>query len=339
MIIVGVAAAAAVTALLGRPVIRLLERRAVVDVPVARSSHAVPTPRGGGVAPAVGASVGGLLAIGAGVGSIATIVGMALAFGLLGLREDVCGVPTFRRLGTQVVLAVVGAAALLAERDLTPLLLVFAPLAWAWLMAFVNAFNFMDGINGISAVQASLAGSAWAAVGGWQDDQVLLATGAVVAAAAVAFLPFNFPRAKVFLGDTGSYFLGGWLAAMVVVAILAGWTPEMALAPVLVYLADSGTTLVRRVVRRAPLTEPHRDHVYQQLVIGGWSHARTTLVVALGISVCCLLGAATMVDWTSTRVAADLGLVVVVLAYLAAPRWQARRRPTPSGLVLPGGPR
>lgn len=326
MTLVGVAVAACLTAALCPPTIRRLEHRAVLDVPVERSSHVVATPRGGGVALAAGVSAGAALVAGADAGSMLTVVGTALAFGALGLTEDLVGVSALARLLLQAALGVLASIALLQEEAFSTLLLVAGLVTAIWIVAFVNAFNFMDGINGISAIQAGVSGGAWALVGAWQDAPALMAAGAVAAGGALGFLPFNFPQAKVFLGDVGSYLLGGWAAALVVVALTSGLTPEMALAPVALYLVDTGSTLVRRIARRAPLTEPHRDHIYQQLAIGGWSHARTSLVVGGLVALCCLLGAVTLVDAIALRIMADAALGAVLVAYSVAPAWQARRR-------------
>src|SRR5205085_2029337 len=127
--------------------------------------------------------------------------------------------------------------------------LVFGIGVVVWLIAYVNAFNFMDGVNGVSAVQAVVAGVAWWVVGEWQDVHALAAGGLLVAAVAVAFAPFNFPRAHMFLGDVGSYFFGGWLGVLAVVALRQGLTVEASFAPLSVYLADTGMTLARRVAR------------------------------------------------------------------------------------------
>jgi len=260
------------------------------------------------------------------------VAATALTFGALGLVDDLATIAARRRLLLQLVIAA-GAVALLAPK-MTPgwALLALAPLAWIWLAAYVNAFNFMDGINGISAAQVVVAGTAWSLVGAWQDTPVVTAGGLTIAAAALAFLPFNFPRAKVFLGDVGSYFFGGWLATMVVVALIEGLTPEVAVAPVLLYLCDTGTTLLRRIARRASWMEPHREHTYQRLVAGGWSHTGTTAFVAAMIALSSALGAATLAG-NPLRAGADVALVLLMVAYLTSPQWQSRRRHLePAGL-------
>ena len=328
MIVFGAVVGAAVTLVLCPVVIRGLGRRAILDVPVVRSSHSQPTPRGGGLAPAIGAGAGAVVASASSSVWLLAVAAIALAFGALGLVDDMASLAVRWRLSIQIGLAV-GAAALVAPRVTSgPVVVAVVALSAIWLVAFVNAFNFMDGINGISAAQAIVAGSAWSAVGAWQGEPILTAGGLVVAGAALAFLPFNFPTAQVFLGDVGSYFLGGWLAAMVLVALDRGITPEMAVAPVLLYLCDTGTTLLRRLARRAPWMEAHREHTYQRLLDGGWTHARTTAVVAAIITLSSVLGAATLLDRVAIRATVDVVLVLLMIGYLMSPRWlSGRRRP------------
>src|SRR2546428_12499807 len=77
-----------------------------------------------------------------------------------------------------------------------------------------------------------------------------------------SFLPFNFPRARMFLGDVGSYFFGAWLAVLAVVGLRQGLTIEAAFAPLAVYVADTGSTLARRLPRHQARYRPHRDHTH-----------------------------------------------------------------------------
>ena len=323
-------AAASLTFLLTPPLIRELRRRAVIDAPSERSSHVTPTPRGGGLAPAFASIVGFVVAVGFSSPWLLAIAAVASAFGALGLIDDLYSLAAVRRLVVQVVVAGAAVILLVADTESTLDVVLVAPFLWLWLIAFVNAFNFMDGINGISAAQVIIAGTAWGIVGVWKDERDLVAAGLVVAAAAVAFLPFNFPHARVFLGDVGSYFFGGWLAAVAFAALSRSATFEMAFAPLLLYVCDTALTLGRRVMRGVSWTEAHREHVYQRLVIGGWSHARTTGYVTLLLTISCALGAGTMAGDVAVRVVADVALAIVMLVYVTTP-WFLARRPARSG--------
>ena len=99
-----------------------------------------------------------------------------------------------------------------------------------------------------------------------------------------------------FLGDSGSYFLGGWLAVLVVVGLRADLPAEAVVAPLVIYLADTGTTLIRRIRQGERWWEPHRSHAYQRLVIAGWSHRRTTVLVTVAGLACAALGGVATTD-------------------------------------------
>lgn len=329
----GALAAACIVTLAATPmVIGWMHRLAAIDQVTARSSHAVPTPRGGGIAVVLGLFAGVLtLVLASGRASAPDLlpltVGAAL-FGLIGLAEDVGGITPLRRLAlhalaavTVSTTAVLGAVAADPPPDpaLVLLVLVTAPI---WITGFVNAFNFMDGINGISAVQATVAAAVLALLGTTHDLTALTAGGAIVAGAALGFAPFNFPRARIFLGDVGSYTLGAAIAVLTVQAVLAGLPPEAVLAPTLLYLADTGWTLLRRIRAKEQWYRPHRTHAYQRLTAAGWPHTRVTgLVGALTVTVSALGLAA--FGPPAGRVAADLTICLVLAGYLAAPRWVA----------------
>ncbi len=322
----------------GPIVVATLRRFRVLDMPTERSLHHLPTPRGGGLAPALGA-VAAVAAVP--VPDSASWTGLlvtAVSFGLIGLVEDWRGVSPIPRLAWQ--LAVAGLALVLLLHRLsgpTVWQVVFAAGCVVWLVAYVNAFNFMDGINGIAAAQTLIAGTVWLTIGEIEDVTPLAAGGAVIAAAALAFAPLNYPRAHVFLGDVGSYFIGAWLGALVIVALRAGLPPEAVIAPVSLYLADTATTLVRRIRAAAVWYLPHRSHAYQRLVQLGWSHTRTTAVVALVMLVCSGLGAVSLTGSLGARVAADIALAAVLAAYvgspdlLARPSRSVRRKPPQEG--------
>lgn len=194
-----------------------------------------------------------------------------------------------------------------------------------WTLALVNAVNFMDGINGISAATAVVCGMTYALLGQAADSAGLTVLGGVVAASAIGFLPYNVPRARVFLGDVGSYGLGAAMAAMSLLAVADGLPVEAAVAPVALYLADTATTIVRRVVAGESLRLPHKQHVYQQLVQLNWSHLTVSSLVAVLTAACAALGAVSVVGSSGVRIAADLGILVIVVGYLGLPRLPAAR--------------
>jgi UDP-GlcNAc:undecaprenyl-phosphate GlcNAc-1-phosphate transferase len=318
--------AAAITAACAWPTMAALRRLGVIDHPSGRRSHDRPTVRGGGVSPALGSLAGLLVSTQmTGHGRAAVLVA-AGGFGIVGLLEDLRGVRPVPRLVLQLSVAVAVLPSLLAG--------ISGPDPWrigagvatvVWLVGYVNAFNFMDGINGISAAQAATAGAAWYFIGRHAAVGDVQAGALIGLAAAVAFAPWNFPTARLFLGDVGSYFFGALLATLAVLLLRGGVPLEAALAPTVLYLADTGVTLVRRIAAGYWVT-PHRDHVYQRLVQLGWSHARTTGLVAAVIAGCSLLGAVSLSGVVPARTAADATIGVVVAAYLSLPALLLRRR-------------
>jgi UDP-N-acetylmuramyl pentapeptide phosphotransferase/UDP-N-acetylglucosamine-1-phosphate transferase/glycosyltransferase involved in cell wall biosynthesis len=312
--------------------IRLLRRAAAIDVPGPRSSHTVPTPRGGGAPIAVALVAAALL-----VHSTAalTLCAAVAAFAGIGLADDLAGLPPGRRLALQS-LAAAGVAGVLAAEGSTPLAVtaVTAAVVAVWLASFVNAFNFMDGVNGISAAHAVVGGVAYACLGWWRADPLLAVAGSAVAAGALAFLPWNAVRARVFLGDVGSYGLGAALAVLAAHSVLSDRVPpEAALAPLALYLADTGWTLQRRIRAREPLFQAHRTHVYQRLCDAGWSHQRVTVATAAVTVMVTVLGAASLSGRPLLRAAADLAAVALLAAYLRSPVFAVRLRAAEPGPV------
>jgi UDP-N-acetylmuramyl pentapeptide phosphotransferase/UDP-N-acetylglucosamine-1-phosphate transferase len=321
--VLAVTACGAVVAGTEAMAIPLLRRADIVDVPGHRSSHAVPTPRGGGIPVAAGL----LVAAGLIGGLNATFFVLAVAaFGMLGAAEDVRGLTVRRRLAWQacgaLMIAILLVSGLAAP---APVLVLLVLLCTAWITGFVNAFNFMDGVNGISAAHALVAGLVYAGLGWWLHDGFLVPAGAAVAAGALAFLPWNAGRARVFLGDAGSYALGAVLASLAAYAVLQGVPPEAAAGPLVLYVADTAWTLQRRIRTGERWSEPHRGHVYQRWCDAGWSHQRVAATAAATTVLLSGLGAVSLTGQPVPRAAAGLAGAWVVLAYLRSPALLAAR--------------
>lgn len=272
-------ATAAVLTLLVR---RWTMRRNILDHPGSRSSHTAPTPRGGGIA-IVLVVLGGMVVVDlAQFASILPYVAASFVIGIIGLIDDVRGMAALPRLAVQLLAAVV---AWLAYGRLDHLSLSQATslsfgaaggiLTILWIVGLTNCFNFMDGINGIAGGVAVIAGSAWAVIGAQRGDRVLIHLGILLATTSLGFLLHNWSRGRIFMGDVGSTFLGYSLA---VAALIGTAGKRDVLIPVLLvwpFLFDTGLTLLRRLQRRENVLAAHRSHLYQRLVIGGWSHSQT----------------------------------------------------------------
>jgi len=297
---------------------RCLRHFQVFDHPSVRSFHDHATVRGGGIALAIGAVVA--LAVSPSIGGRdrLALACPAVLFAAIGLVDDLHGVDARRRLALQAAAGAMVVMLLVALGPAWPVWgLLLLPL---WLVAFVNAFNFMDGINGISCATAIVAGSVWWAIGRQTDVSVVAGGGVIVAAVALAFLPFNFPTARLFLGDVGSYFIGAWLAVVVALGLRAGIPVEALIAPLALYLIDTGITLARRVLRGERWYEAHCEHTYQRLMQAGWSHATTTAFVGGCTLVISSLGALSLSGSVALRIAGDLSMITMLIGYLVSPR-------------------
>ena len=310
-----------------------MARYGVVDLPNQRSSHKEATLRGGGVAILVTVFCGAIIiallvpqaAIPIGVVALGT-----LAAGILGLIEDVRGLAVPVRALLQLVIGFAVAIPLVVATGHTWLLAVVAGLA---LMAYINISNFMDGINGISGLHGLVAGAVYGAVGAAMGLEWAAALGALIGGAFAAFLPWNVSRPGLFLGDVGSYTLGAGIAGLGIALVAFGAPILLVVAPVSIYLSDTGATLARRAIRSEPVLRAHRTHAYQRLTDTGMSHvaaAMTVTLFTLATSViACLPQVTALPGWIAL-----LGVVVVCAAYLALPRVRGSRLEPVATLAL-----
>jgi UDP-N-acetylmuramyl pentapeptide phosphotransferase/UDP-N-acetylglucosamine-1-phosphate transferase len=293
-----------------------LRRQDILDHPNDRSSHDRPTPRGAGLAVIpvilIAWSVLGVLGIVPEGWRILGVVVAALGLAVVSWRDDRGGLPVLLRLGAQFLAIGLGLFCLPGAGSLFQGLLpawldlLATALVWAW---FVNLFNFMDGIDGISGTQAIVIGLGVAAVTFVAEDQQFggLYLGIALAAAALGFLPWNWQPAKLFLGDVGSVplgFLTGWL--LLALAGRGHWAPAVILP--LYYLVDATLTLANRALRLERVWEAHREHVYQQAVRLGRSHGAVVLRVFAANLVLLLIALLTAL-WPG------LGMVGVILGF------------------------
>lgn len=262
--------------------LRYAATRLPLDVPNTRSLHDQPVPRVGGVAIAIGVAA----AVLAGLAPFGLALGLALALGALSFLDDLRPLPTIVRFAAHLAASGVLAWYVLAPMD--PLDLALIALAIAWI---TNLYNFMDGSDGLAAGM-SVAGFATYAIAAWLagDAPTALVCASLVGAAA-AFLAFNFPPARVFLGDVGSIPLGFLAGALGVTGWRNDawplWFPLLVFAP---FVGDATVTLVRRLLRRERVWQAHKEHYYQRLVRMGFGH-RGTAGVAYGAMLVCGIAA------------------------------------------------
>ncbi len=260
-----------------------LLRHGVVDTPNERSNHRDPRPRGAGlaiVAVLVPVWIAWL------IWSRAPVVQAAVPVALAGLawvswRDDVLGLGQWPRLAAHAAAAAILAWALPGPvfqgwMPAVPDALVTALL----LMWFINLYNFMDGIDGITGVETVAIAGGLAIVFVVGGAATMAWPALAIAAAAVGFLFWNWAPARVFMGDVGSIPLGATIGWLLLVAAVQGYWLAALILPAY-YLADATITLARRAIRGANLLQAHREHFYQRAVLSGRSHATVARTVAL----------------------------------------------------------
>ena len=295
-------------ALLSAATVRLMIAVRLMDHPDAhRKTHKLPTPKGGGVGIVVAFLVGiGVLYQFAEFARLADpyflgVIEASLAIAAVAFLDDMYDWPFTVKLGAQVLAALVAVSTGLYVHDYrvpyiqtVSLTWLAPPLTVLWLLFATNAMNFIDGLNGLASgvsliASVFLAGIAYAH-GGWfaYGASLLLASGLA------GFLPFNFPRARIFMGDVGSQFCGFMLAVLAVVASrFDGVALSFLLVPMLLsgVLFDVAFTLIRRWHAGERLTAPHRGHLYQVAQRTGIPAVAVTLVhwgFTLFGGLCCL---------------------------------------------------
>ena len=321
-------------------VVRIMIARGPIDRPDARKAHTRPIPKGGGVGVVAAFLVGiALLYFTAGFARLADpyfrglILASAAIAGVAWL-DDVRDWPFTIKLGAQIGAAVlaVGSDLLVDQVNLPgvgPVSLGWAgvPLTLGWIVFATNAVNFMDGLNGLVAGSCALAAAFLAGLAAGMGGWFVYAAGGLLAAGLLGFLPFNFPRARIFLGDVGSQFCGFVLAVLTVAAgRFQGVELSVLLVPMLLMglLYDVAFTLVRRTWAGAPVTAPHRSHLYQIAHRSGVPAVRISLVhyaFVLWGGVCYLVFLGSAGLWKPLAVVAVL---LPQLAWTAFVIWRGR---------------
>jgi len=322
-------AALAAAALLTRGLIDWTLARGIIDTPNARSSHTRSTPRGGGlsiviVVTAVAGVIAAirpdeLLRIG---GAIVP----ALAIAAVSWLDDVHALRNRTRFAVHLLAAVAAVAVLgpVSRVDLGSFgMLGFGLLAWPltllWIVGLTNAFNFMDGSDGIAGITAAAVAAGIAAAAAACIDGPVAVIAAAFAGSALGFLTSNWQPARIFMGDVGSAFCG-FLLAVLPLAVGADAVPEVLPVAVLAlwpFIFDTSLTLLRRLWAGENIFQAHRSHLYQRLLIAGWSHRAVASLygglAAFGatIAVAPLLDAA--VRRAADQVAAATPLVTAVV--------------------------
>ncbi|KAA0683397.1 glycosyltransferase family 4 protein [Roseomonas genomospecies 6] len=304
-------------------VLAYLRHKAILDHPNDRSSHSIPTPRGGGWGVMLTLLPAWILIAVTADDPLRALPILAGAVALMAVSwmDDRRGLGPAPRFLAQIAAVVAGLSALPADGSVFQGLLPFwadrlvAAVGWLW---FVNLFNFMDGIDGLAGSEAASIGAGLALVASLGAlDPALALYGLAAAGAALGFLMWNWHPAKLFMGDVGSVPLGftlGWL--LLVLAASGLWVAAL-LIPAY-FLADATFTLLRRLAEGKKVWQAHREHFYQKATQRGRNHAQVVrLVLALNAALLLLAVASLALGWTVLPAGAVA--VVLLLALLARP--------------------
>jgi len=287
--------------------------RLAMDEPNHRSLHKAAIPRIGGLGILAGAV--------AGLSALMPLLWLVAALGVLSFLDDRRGVPILVRFFAHFAAAAVWVGIMGAW---PPALAAFAILLLVWM---TNLFNFMDGADGLAGGMAVTGFSAYAAAAwlGGQAGFALLC--AAVAAASLAFLRFNFPPARVFMGDVGAISLGFLAGALGLLGWRQGfwpaWFPLLVFSP---FIVDATLTLLRRMLSGKRFWQAHSEHYYQRLLHMGWSQRRMVLaeyalMIACAVAALALVHASTVMQ---VLILAGWGLAYGALAWRIDTAWRGQ---------------
>lgn len=272
---------------------RYAEKRQLLDHPNDRSSHSAPMPRGAGLAIVLIVTGAGLWSIsetGLSRNLIYIVCGIIIAF--LGWRDDIHSLSTKMRLAIQSIVAIVSIYGFGYFESVTiPLFgvlhlgVVGIVITFLWIIGLTNAYNFMDGIDGLAGGVAFAGGLGWVLLSSNIDylaNSFVFWIGFAIAAGSLGFLGHNWQPAKIFMGDVASTFLGYTFAVLPLLSADEGGDALMLGTLIMwTFIMDAGVTFIRRVMNREKIFSAHRTHLYQRLVDSGYKHATISVIYIL----------------------------------------------------------
>jgi UDP-N-acetylmuramyl pentapeptide phosphotransferase/UDP-N-acetylglucosamine-1-phosphate transferase len=296
--------------------------RGFLAVPGERSSHRVATPTGGGAVIAVvtiaGVAGAWLLRPDWAVSGLTVCLVAAGLVAAVGWLDDLYTLPANLRFGVHSAAAL---AIMLCVGTFESIYLfgfgnlslgwVGYPLTFLWIVGLINAYNFMDGIDGNAGGIGAIAGATWALIAWYLQEPLLAMLGVFLAAACLGFLVHNWQPARIFMGDVGSTFLGATFAVMPLLAMQRSGDARLPVVGSLLLapcIWDATYTFLRRLFRGEPVFQAHRTYLYQRLASSGYPHwvgAGFYLLLTLATGLC---------GWFYLRVAGRWGWQLLVLA-------------------------
>ncbi|MBI3775765.1 MAG: glycosyltransferase family 4 protein [Gammaproteobacteria bacterium] len=304
----------------------------ILDHPTQRSLHSQAVPRSGGVAMVLSILAAGAIVCGLRgeypVGLWWFAGGLLLAAGI-GFADDQRSQPVLMRLLIQ------GAAAALlvmGEFRLEPLEIpgwavslpheASALITGLFVVWMINLYNFMDGMDGFAGGMASIGFGAFALLGMLTGHTLFAGLSLIITFAALGFLCFNFPPARIFMGDVGSYSLGLLAAGFTLWGMRDGlfpfWVPVLIFSP---FIVDATVTLIWRTLRGESVLQAHRTHFYQRLVQQGFGH-RNTVLGQYALMIACAMSA--IVALYQSQLAQCLVLIGWGVVYMVLIIWVER---------------
>lgn len=266
----------------------------IKDTPHMRSSHNNPTPRAGGLGIAAGFFCAILMMGMKALPFYPTLILWVGTFGIAGLMavmgflDDVWGLPYQLRLVLQILAALwllqMGASIPWVSLPLfgtLPLGFVGFILGFLWLTIFPNAFHFLDGLDGLAAGTAASCSAFLTIIAYRAGNPVITFTSLILCASTLGFIVYNFPKPRIFMGNTGGLFIGFLFASYA----LIGFNAEIGVIPLwtipllfFFQLYDIIIVRLRRVFLGRGFFTAHKEHLFQLLNRAGWSHARISLL-------------------------------------------------------------
>jgi UDP-N-acetylmuramyl pentapeptide phosphotransferase/UDP-N-acetylglucosamine-1-phosphate transferase len=259
----------------------LAVRHQILDHPNERSSHSIPMPRGGGLAIVI-------LVLGISLWAANQIevqrsliyISLSAILALVGWRDDLLSLSPNYRFVVQALVATISILALgyfrvvriplLGEIDLGAIGIV---ITFFWIIGMINAYNFMDGIDGMAGGVAVIAGLGWMILSSNVHNPFVFWVALSIAATSLGFLAHNWPPARIFMGDVASTFLGYSFAVLPLLsADQTGDALTVGTLLMWIVIMDTFVTFLRRLIRGENVFSGHRSHLFQQLVVGGYKH-------------------------------------------------------------------
>ena len=290
-----------VTLLVTPLVIKLAYRVGALDKPDTRKVHRKIMPRLGGVAIYIGFIISLILFMDFNLQVLGIILGGTLIL-ILGAVDDIWGIPPLLKLKGQIAAALVVAAFGVRVNFINnpfdgfiELGLLTIPFTVLWIVAITNAVNLIDGLDGLASGISSIALVTFAAISFFMGQPLVSLMALALAGSVIAFLKYNFFPARVFLGDSGSLFLGFNVASLAVFGLLKGVTMVAFVIPIIVLgvpVFDTLFTVARRYLQKEPIFKADKEHIHHRLLKKGFSHRQVVVLIyliSLGFSASALI--------------------------------------------------